>query len=66
MEVCVSCLCAWGKGISSSGLPEMGYGLVETFLSILVQLPLGFTNHLGYRPYCKYGVISWFSADGYL
>lgn len=34
----VSCLCAWGKGISYSELPEMGYGLADSFLSILVLL----------------------------
>lgn len=39
---------------------ETGYGLADTFLSILVQLPFVCKNHLGYKPYCKFGVIPWF------
>lgn len=61
-RVCVLPLCL-GRGYS--GLPEMDYGLLKTFLSILVQLPPVFTNHLDCKPYCKCGVIPRF-ADGYL
>lgn len=64
--MCVSCFRVYEKGISYSSLLEMGYALVDIFLSVFVQLPFVFTNHVDYKPYCKYDLIPHLSADGYV